>query len=141
MRPLHKRLLLVTLAGIAACLTPTDSCGCSPPPPSDAQVVVVGMVTDMVGAPVVAARVAFDGVPPTMSIDPPIAPNAPAAVTDADGRFATRAVTRYAPGEQVLRAAVVRAGSTDTVRRRLDVADFRSPGSSLDTVRLTLAVP
>ena len=132
MTPTAVRLLAATTVIAAACIDPTDACGCSPPPPS---VVVRGRVLDAADAPVAQARVVVDGVPGTISLDPPMFINV-SATTDANGAFVTRAYSRYGSGEMTLRAAVVRAGTTDTVRVRLGTnARF---GGAPDTVDVTV---
>lgn len=127
----------MVIAVVIACSSPTDVCGCTPLPPS---VVVVGTVTDANGAAVVGARLLFDAVPDTMSFDPPLVDDN-FTVTDEDGEFADHVLNwQHAPGDLVLRAGVVEAGTTDTIRLRLGLARFRT-GSRLDTVRVAISIP
>lgn len=127
----------LTIAVVIACSNPTDVCGCTPLPPG---VVVVGTVTDGSGAAVVGARLLFDGVPATMSFDPPLVDH-DFAVTDGEGAFADRVLNReYAMSELILRAGVVEAGSPDTIRLRLGPARFRTGGRH-DTVRVAISIP
>src|SRR5688572_14609906 len=127
----------LAIAIAIACSSPTDVCGCTPLPPG---VIVVGTVTEPSGAPVVGARLLFDGVPETMSFDPPLDDD-DITVTDARGEFSKRVLNwDYPTNELVLRAGVIRAGTTDTVRLRLGVATFRT-GSRIDTVRVAMSIP
>ena len=130
-------LSAMAIAVVIACSSPTDVCGCTPMPPS---VVVVGTVTDASGAAVVGARLLFDGVPEAMAVDPPLI-DFDFAVTDQEGEFADRVLNwEYAMTELVLRAAVVEAGTTDTIRLRLGPARFRT-GARIDTIRVAISIP
>lgn len=130
-------LAALTIAVVIACSSPTDVCGCTPLPPG---VVVVGTVTDASGAAVVGARLLFDGVPETMSFDPPLIDD-DFTVTNDEGEFADRVLNwKYAESDLVLRAAVIEAGTTDTIRLRLGPARFRA-GGTLDTVRVAISIP
>ena len=130
-------LCALAIAIVIACSSPTDVCGCTPLPPG---VVVVGTVTAPSGAPVVGARLLFDGVPEAMSFDPPLEDDE-ITITDERGEFSKRVLNwDYATNDLVLRAGVIRAGTSDTVRLRLGVARFRT-GSRLDTVRVAISVP
>ena len=131
------RLLAAATVLAVACTDPTEVCSCSIPLPS---AVVTGRVIDGADAPVVGARVAFDGVLATMSSEPAFLLPGDPAVTDAAGHFITRAFGHAASGELALRALVVRAGSTDTVRLRTG-ATARFGSSVPDTVDVTLALP
>ena len=134
-RPLVRPLVAVALV-VAACTTPTDVCGCSIPPYS---VPVVATVVDAADVPVAGARVALDGVPPTMSADPRFFLNY-LRDTDEAGVVATRAYSTFTLADQALRAMVIRAGSTDTLRVRLaGTATFSREDA--DTVRVTVRLP
>lgn len=127
----------MAVAVVIACSTPTEVCGCSPPIPA---VIVEGTVTNASGAAVAGARVLFDGVAPEMASDPPLS-DWLTTVTDAEGEFSGRAYSRGGQsGQLVLRAGVIKAGSTDTLRFRLGLANFHS-GTPFDTIRVAIAIP
>ena len=127
----------LAIAIVVACSSPTDACGCSPIPPG---VIVVGTVTDASGAPVVGAQLLLDGIPDTTTVEPPLADDG-RTFTDETGEFTERVLSRnYLAGELILRAGVIEAGTTDTVRLRLGRARFRS-GSPLDTLRVAISIP
>ena len=138
MSRLAVRLLAAVTAIAIACTGPTDACGCSILPPA---AVVTGRVIDAADAPVAGARVALDGVPVTMSAEPSFIFFGDPAVTGADGRFVTRAHARFDDGELALRAAVVRAGSTDTVRVRVGTTARFGGAGAPDTVDVTVRLP
>ena len=124
------------IAIVVACSNPTTVCGCSPIPPG---VVVTGAVTDASGAPVVGARLLFDGIPDTTTVEPPLE-DFSLTVTDEDGEFMKYVLNeRYFPGELILRAGVIKAGTTDTLRLRLGRARFFS--GTPDTVRVAISIP
>ena len=130
-------LAALTIAVVVACSNPTDVCGCTPLPPG---VVVVGTVTHASGAAVVGARLLFDAVPETMSFDPPLIDH-DFTFTDDEGEFADRVLNReYVESDLILRAAVVEAGTADTIRLRLGPARFRA-GGRIDTVRVAISIP
>ena len=135
-RSLVRSLVAVAVLG-AACSFPTDTCACTP---ARFAVVVAGRMTDPLDGAVVGARVVLDGVPPTMSAEPPIIFDQP-AVTDASGSFVTRAYSLHGEGRLALRAAVVKAGTTDTIMLRVGSATFRRTSATLDTVHLQFEVP
>lgn len=132
------RLLAAATVMAVACTNPGEVCGCTPPP---ASVVVKGRVTDAAGAPVAGARLALDLVPATMSADPYLYFIEP-VTTASDGAFVARAYTDFGPGEMSLRAGVVRAGTTDTVRVRLaPTVDFTGQRNPPDIVDVVVALP
>ena len=132
------RLLAFTAVMAVACTGPTEVCGCSPQPEI---LVVTGHVTDAADAPVAGARVAIDAVPATFSSEPPFPFERP-ATTGADGSFAIEVFDYYGAPELALRAGVVRAGTTDTVRVRLVTMVAADAGGSMpDTVNVTLKLP
>lgn len=135
------RLLAAATVVTAACTIPNEACGCSLVPPT---VVVTGRVTDAVDAPVANARVALDAVPATLSSEPPFH-FAEVATTGSDGSFVVRArnATVEGNGEMALRAGVVRAGTTDTVRLRVAASLRFVAGRSVpDTVKnVTVKLP
>jgi hypothetical protein len=136
-RTLVRLLAAVTVIAVA-CTNPHEACGCDPMPPL---VVVAGRVTDAAGKPVANARVAIDAVPATFSSEPAFAFDH-VATTATDGSFVTRAFQHYSDGEMALRATVVRAGTTDTVRVRVGAAVRFSEGRSVpDTVSVTVELP
>lgn len=130
------RLLAVSAVMAVACAWPTDACGCTPPPPVAA--IVTGRVTTAADAPVARARVAIDVVPATFSSEPAFDFGS-AITTRSDGSFVARPRTFYGTRDLALRAAVVRAGTTDTVRLRL-AATVRFDGTP-DTVAVTVKLP
>ena len=132
------RLLAVATVMTVACAGPTEACGCTPPPP---RVVVTGHVTDASDAPVPDARVAIDLVPAIFSSEPAFHFDSP-VTTKTDGSFVTRAFFHYGQGDMALRAAVVRAGSTDTVIVRVPaMVRFQDGRSTPDTVDVTVELP
>src|SRR5690349_16363693 len=133
-----RRILVRTSVALAvvaiACTNPTGDCSCTP---LTARVIVRGEVLDAGGAPVRGARVALDGVPASLSVDPPGTWGS-TVLTGVDGRFRTYAGTSYTGtgigSELALRAVVVRAGSSDTVRLRPGMARFRD--AAFDSVHV-----
>ncbi len=100
----------------------------------------MGVVTDAAGAPAAGSRVLLDAVSPTMSFDPPLTDHS-LTITDAEGEFSARVHEEEGHlGELALRAGVIKAGTTDTLRFRLGMARFRT-GSALDTIRVAITVP
>ena len=127
----------MVVAVVIACSSPTDLCGCSLPLPT---VMVEGTVTDASGAAVVGARLLFDGVPQEMSFDPPLQ-SGMLIFTDAEGEFSGRAQTNgIHSGELALRAGVIEAGTTDTLRFRLGLVRFRDR-TPFDTIRVAITIP
>jgi len=127
----------MVVAVIIACSNPTDVCGCTPLPPG---VMVVGTLTDASGAGIARAQVLLDGIPPAVPFDSPLDDDGP-TLTDASGEFRERVLNWNGQlGELVLRAGVIEAGTTDTLRFRLGMARFRT-GSPLDTIRVAIAIP
>ena len=134
------RLLALVTAVAVACTDSPTACGCSLVPPT---VVVTGRVIDASDAPVANARVGLDAVPATFSSEPPLQ-FVNMATTRSDGSFVVRARNATIEGnsEMALRAGVVRAGTTDTVRVRVAaglrwVAGLPQP----DTVNVTVKLP
>lgn len=123
---------------VVACSTPTELCGCSI---ARAAVVVKGTLHTEAGEPVPGVQVNFDGVPATMSADPPMALDHP-ATTDAQGAFTTLAFSVFGSAEQTIRAVVIGAPHADTLRLRTGaMGAFREGSATLDTVRLALRIP
>jgi hypothetical protein len=134
-RPLLRCLTIVGLLAVG-CIDPTAACSCTLTAPT---VVVTGRVIDQADAPVAGAHVRFDGVPLNRSVEPPFR-GGESATTDATGAFMARASSQYPDDEQAVRAAIVPASSSDTIRLRVGAGRFRLP-EHLDTVRVTIRLP
>lgn len=123
---------------IIGCILPTESCGCTTPPP---QIMLIGKLVDGASLPVAGARV-FLG---TSSAENPTAAElyvSAVGVTSADGEFRGLA---YHPGglsAPWVHLRVVRAGSTDTTRIRGGrISTFRYPSDGIDSTRMTFQMP
>ena len=128
--------LLVAVAA-AACVAPTDACGCVAAP---SQLRVIGTVRDSTGAAVSGARVAALNRPVGYPNTPFSTVLQPVFFSDSLGRFS--AVTASpSPGQHDVRVTVVRRGASDTLVLSLGVAALRSPRGPIDTLRLAVVLP
>ena len=133
-----RRMLMLSGAALIACSTPTGMvCAC---PPSRSILAVVGTVRDAGDAPVAGARVYFDAVPAGIPESSRFYTPLGVAQTDAAGAFGSLLYNLFGSAQE-LRANVVRAGSTDTLRFNLGAFAFRSERERPDTLRTTIRLP
>ena len=132
-----RRMLLASGAALIACSTPTGMCGC---PPMRSRLAVVGMVRDAGDAPVAGARVYFDAVPEGIPEHARFYAGLGVAQTDAVGTFSSLLYSMFRSAQE-LRANVVLAGSTDTLRFNLGASAFRLENERPDTLRTTIRLP
>jgi hypothetical protein len=135
-----KRLLLVvTVALVAVCGTPTAPCACEP---QRTHLVVYGAVRTAAGTPVAGAKV-FAAVAPagTPAYDPVVVAGDGVTTTDADGNYRVRVVSLFSPtAPAAVRAAVVRAPA-DTIRTEALGASLRRVDQTADSLALNIVVP
>ena len=129
--------MIFVLASVAACVTPTDACGCVAPPSA---LRVHGTVRDLRGLPVAEARVSIlnrsVGFPNTSFGTL----GRLAYTTDSVGDFLAE-TTNLTPGQYEIRGSIVRRGATDSVVLDLGHAELRSLRGRVDTIRVAVAMP
>jgi hypothetical protein len=141
-RPSVPRLLGSYCAGaalliVAACVTPTDACGCVALP---SVLRVVGTVRDSRGDPVAGAQVSILNRPVGFPNTPFTTVGRPTWATDSLGYFFAE-TSSPVPGRNEIRASVVRWASSDTVVLDFGVAELRPPAGRVDTLRVAAVAP
>lgn len=129
--------VIVALATVAACVTPTDACSCVALPSA---LRVHGTVRDLRGQPVADARVAILNRPVGFPNAPFGTVGQPAFTTDSVGNFFA-ATTSPTPGQYEIRGSVIRRGATDSIVFALGQAELRRPRDRVDTIRVAVIVP
>ncbi len=133
--------LAVSIAAvIAACSTPTDVCGCSPP---RSAVIVRGALQDVAGRPVSNARIVVDGIPRGKPFwdSLPVRADVLPVRTGADGTFRIVALSSFGPDTLQLRLALLPDGATSAPPFAVILARFRFERGPLDSVIRTFSVP
>ena len=135
-----KRLLLVvTIALVAVCGTPTSPCACEP---QRTHIVVYGTVRTANGAPVAGAKVFAAAAPAgAAAYDPVVVAGDGVTTTDADGDYRLRVLSVFSPTAPAdVRVAVVRA-PPDTIRAAAVGASLRRVDQVADSLGLNVVVP
>ena len=122
---------------IAACVTPTDVCGCVAAP---SVLRVSGTVRDARDQPIANARVSILNQPVGFPGDPFSTAGQPWYGTDSRGNFVAETASPT-PGRYEIRGRVVRQSGSDTVALVLGVGELRPPAGRVDTLRVAVVVP
>jgi hypothetical protein len=135
-----KRLfLVVAVALVAVCGTPTSPCACEP---ERTHILVYGTVRTGTGVPVPSAKVFAGAAPAEAAVyDPVFGEGHEVVTTDAQGKYRVRVLSPFAPTvPATVRVAVVDAPG-DTVRSQAVGASLRSERQAADSLEVNVVVP
>lgn len=133
-----RQFLIVTVALVAVCGTPTAPCACEP---ERTHLIVYGAVQTSAGAAVADAKVFVIATAAGTPVPDPVLGAGEGAVTDAQGKYRVRVLSGLSPtAPAAVHVAVVHAPA-DTVRSDATGASLRSERDPADSLELNVVVP